>query len=141
MEYRRFGNTFVIRIDKGEEIVKSLTTICEKEQIGLGWVKGIGAVNDVTIGLFETATKTYISKHLKGDYEITGLLGNISRMDRKPYLHLHINISGTDYNVLGGHLNSATVSATCEIILHTIEGKVGRQLDENIGINLYNFSL
>ena len=141
MEYRKFGDTFVIRIDKGEEIVESLRTVCEKEGIRLGWVKGIGAVNDVTIGLFETASKTYISKRLQGDYEITGLLGNISRMDGKPYLHLHINISGADYNVLGGHLNSATVSATCEIILRTIEGRVGRRLDENIGINLYDFPL
>ena len=38
MEYRKFADTYVIRLDKGEEIISSLQAICEKENIRLGSV-------------------------------------------------------------------------------------------------------
>ncbi len=139
MEYRKFEDIYVMRIDKGEEIVETLKNFCRKKHIKAGWIKGIGAVNDVTIGLFETKSKNYLSKRLKGDFEITSLVGNISYMAGNPYLHLHINIAGSDYIVHGGHLDSAVVSATCEITIKTIEGEIGRQFDETIGLNLYKF--
>ena len=41
--------------------------------------------------------------------------------------------------VFGGHLNRAIVSATCEMIINIIDGEVDRKLDENIGLNLFEF--
>ena len=55
MEYKRFENTVFARIDKGEEIVETLKTICEKEDITLAYVNAIGAVGDFTVGVFKTA--------------------------------------------------------------------------------------
>ncbi len=139
MEYKRFDNKYVIRIDKGEEIVETLKRFCEDRQIVLGSIKGIGAVNKVAIGLFETKSKEYHSVQLEGDYEITSLMGNISTMGGKVYLHLHINVSDASYNVRGGHLNSAVVSGTGEIIIEAIEGDVDREFSEETGLNLYKF--
>ena len=45
MEYRKFGKQYVIRLEKGEEIVSSIKDLCEKENIKLGSLSGIGAVN------------------------------------------------------------------------------------------------
>lgn len=42
-------------------------------------------------------------------------------------------------NAIGGHLNSATVSATCEMIITVIDGTVDRYFDEEIGLNLFQF--
>jgi len=139
MEYRKFGNKYVMRMDKGEEIIETLKKFCKTEQITLGWVKGIGAVNKATIGLFETENKKYNSIQLEGDYEITSLLGNISTMDNAVYLHLHINLSDKEYNTHGGHLNSAIISVTGEIMIESIEGNVDREFSKEIGINLYKF--
>ncbi len=139
MEYRKFGNKYVMRIDKGEEIVETLKTFCEDEQITLGWVKGIGAVNKATVGLFETGSKKYHSIQLEGDHEITSLMGNISTMDGEVYLHLHINLSDEKYNTRGGHLTSAVISGTGEIVVEVIEGSVDRQFSEEIGLNLFMF--
>ena len=33
MDYRKFGNTYVIRMDRGEEIVRTLTDFCKKENV------------------------------------------------------------------------------------------------------------
>lgn len=42
-------------------------------------------------------------------------------------------------HVFGGHLNEATVSATCEMVIQIIDGKVDRYFDEEIGLNLFRF--
>lgn len=41
--------------------------------------------------------------------------------------------------VFGGHLNSATVSATCEMVVRALDGEVERQFDEKVGLNLFRF--
>jgi len=139
MEYKKFGNKYVMRMNKGEEIVETLKEFCKKEDIKLGWLKGLGAVGEATIGLFETKGKEYHSVDLEGDFEITSLLGNISRMDGEVYLHLHVNLSDEDYNTRGGHLSKAVISATGEFIIEEIAGEVGREFDKEVGLNLYKF--
>jgi uncharacterized protein len=93
MEFKKFGNKIIIRIDKGEEIVETLKNFCEQQDIKLGTIQGIGATNKVKIGLFDTESKQYFSNEYKGDFEIAPLYGNISTMDGKIYLHLHVNMS------------------------------------------------
>ena len=41
--------------------------------------------------------------------------------------------------VVGGHLNRAVISATCELFVRTLPGTVERRLDEETGLNLYRF--
>ena len=52
MEFQKFGDTYVVRLDKGEEIVASLQALCEKQQIALASVEGIGAADHAVIGLY-----------------------------------------------------------------------------------------
>lgn len=139
MEYRQFGEQYVIRIQKDEEIMEQLKLLCEKENITLGTVQGLGAAKEVEIGLFNTETKEYKTTILKGMFEITSLIGNITRKEDSVYLHCHINISDESLMVKGGHLVRAVISATGEIIVTKIEGNVNRKMDETIGLNLLKF--
>jgi len=139
MEAKAFGNSIVVRIDKGEEIVESLKKACEEHGVKLGTVTGIGATNKVKVGLFDPETKQYHSKELLGNFEIAPLAGNISTMDGKTYLHLHINVCNAEHRSFGGHLNSAIVSATFEAVIHRIEGELGREFSQEIGLNLFKF--
>ena len=41
---------------------------------------------------------------------------------------------------IGGHLKKAVVSATAEITVHVLEGRVGRKWNEEIGLNLLAFN-
>lgn len=139
MEYRAFGNHYVVRIDKGEEVLSCLTKLCRKEQIRLGSAVGLGATNRVTVGLFDTTEKVYRKREITGPMEITSLVGNISTKEGEPYLHFHINVCDEENHILGGHLNECWISATGEITVTKIEGSVEREMSEEIGLNLYRF--
>lgn len=139
MEYKRFENTIVARIDKGEEILEQIKAIALKENIKLAAVRALGAVNDFTVGVFKTAQKEYRSNSFSGDFEIVSLTGTINTMDNEFYCHLHMSAGNEKGEVFGGHLNRAVVSATCETVITEINGRVDRRFDENIGLNLFEF--
>ena len=139
MEYRRFGDTLFIRMDKGEEIIQSLRLAAEKEQVRLAAVEALGAVDDFTVGVFDTAEKQYHANHFTGAFEIVSLTGTVTTQDGKFYAHLHMSAGDREGKVFGGHLNSATVSATCEMVVRALDGEVERQFDEKVGLNLFRF--
>lgn len=139
MEYRQFGDSFVVRLNRGEEIITELTALCKKENIKLASVQGIGAADLATIGLYNVNEKLYHKTQLKGAMEITSLLGNITTMNGETYLHLHINLCDENMNIKGGHLNECRISATGEIIVTKINGNVDRIKDNETGLNIFKF--
>ena len=140
MEYKKFGNHYVIRMEKGEEVMEKLKELCLKEDIRLGSISGLGAAGEVEIGLFNTESKEYKTTVMKGMFEITSLIGNITRKDDEVYLHCHINFSDASLHTYGGHLVRVIISATGEIVITKIDGEVERHFDENRGLNLFDFS-
>ena len=54
MEYRKFDNIIIARIDKGEEILEQLKAIAINENIKLASINALGAINDFTIGVYKT---------------------------------------------------------------------------------------
>lgn len=141
MEYRKFNQGYVLRLDPGEEIVSCLTRLVEQEDVQLGTVSALGAAGDVTIGIFNTREKQYYSKRYQGDYEISALVGNVTRKEGEPYLHLHITIGNpVTGEVHAGHLTAATISATLELFLQVWDGQVGRKFSGQVGLNLFEFT-
>lgn len=139
MEYRKFDDSYVVRLNKGEEVIESLKELCRKEDIKLAEITGLGASNLVEIGVFNVNTKEYNTKVFEGMFEITSLVGNATRKDGEVYLHIHINFGDENGNVRGGHLVRSNISATSEIVVRKINGEVGRKLSNEIGLNLLEF--
>ena len=139
MQYKKFGNVYAVRIDKGEEILASLEEFAVKENIAFARVSAIGAVGSFTAGIFDTKTKQYRANEFEGTFEIVSLSGTVDRMNGAFYAHLHMSAGNEKGEVFGGHLNRAVVSATCEMIVTLIDGEVDRQFDEDVGLNLWKF--
>ena len=139
MEYRKFGQTYVIRMDRGEEVMENLTEICRRENIGLAAVQAIGACDRAVLGLYDVERKEYHRKTLTGAMEITSLLGTVTQKDGAPYLHLHATLCDENLVSRGGHVNEITISATCEMVVTPISGQVGRTLDPVTGLNIFQF--
>lgn len=139
MEYRKFGNQIVVRMDRGEEILEQLAVIAEKEKIRLASVQALGAIDDFTVGVFHTKEKQYAANRFQGNFEIVSLTGTISTMNGAYYAHLHMSAGNEQGMVFGGHLNRAQISATCEMVITLIDGTVDRAFSEEVGLNLFRF--
>lgn len=139
MDYRRFGSKIVARIDKGEEILEKLKEIALKENIKLAGVSALGATNDFTVGVYKVDEKKYYSNEFMGNFEIVSLTGTVNTMNGAFYSHIHMSAGNDRGEVFGGHLNKAVVSATCEMIIDIIDGRVDRRYSEEIGLNLFEF--
>lgn len=137
MQYRQFGNTFMIRIDVGEDIVASLRKVCDEEHILLGRVEAIGATDHAVIGVYDPEKQIYYHETVDGFMEIASLNGSITAMDGKPYIHLHATLADQQHEIHAGHVIEMQVGATCEMFVIGIDGEVGRQRDGKLGINLW----
>lgn len=140
MEYRRFENKIYVRLDPGEEILRELEFLAEREDIRLASISGLGALNELEVCVFDPAAKEFYSNFFQEPLEITSLTGTVTEMDERPYLHLHLSAGNAKGNVVGGHLKRAVVSATAEIVLSITNGVIERRFDEESGLNLFHFS-
>lgn len=139
MDYRRFGDTVIARLDKGEEIHEQLRLIALKENIRLASVSALGAVDDATLGVFVVSEKQYHADRFTGDMEIVSLTGTVNTMDGEYYAHLHMGVSTVGGRMFGGHLTRAVVSITCEMVIRIIDGTVDRKHHPDPGVNLFDF--
>ena len=139
MDYRRFGSHIIARFDRGEEILTCLKELALKENIRLASVSALGAVDDFTVGVYKVDEQKYYANHFAGAFEIVSLTGTISTMDGEYYAHLHMSAGDDRGAVFGGHLNSARISATCELVIDVIDGVVERKKDPAVGLNLFEF--
>ena len=125
MEYRKFGDTYIVRMDPGEEILTQLKVFAEQEGVKLASVTALGAVKDFTVGVFDTGAKVYKSNRFQGVYEIVSLVGTINTMNDAFYCHLHMCAADQEGHAFGGHLNEAVISATCELVVACPAGQTG----------------
>ena len=139
MEYRRFGNKIIARMDKGEEILAKIKEISLKENIKLASVQALGATDEFTVGVYKVDEKKYYANEFKGYFEIVSLTGTINTMNGEFYTHIHMSAGNDKGEVFGGHLNKAVVSATCEMVIDVIDGSVDRKYDEETGLNVFRF--
>ena len=139
MEYRAFGNRYMVRMDPGEEILTQVKALCEAENIRLGEFRALAAVNYLDLAVYDVGEKQYYSRKMDGAFEVTSLFGTISEKDGAVYLHAHLSATAADGSAVGGHLNAAVVSGTCEMILEPMDGHVGRRYDEATGLNVLEF--
>ena len=131
-------NRILVVLEKGDEIFKSLHALVNQLDITFGWINGIGAIEDITLGSYSVEKKDYIKKEFTGEFELTSLSGNITTKNNEPFIHIHVNISDEECNAYGGHLFSATITATCEIIIFISDNHLYRQESEDIGLYLWN---
>ena len=132
------GGRYVLSLDNHVEISAAMKAFCEEKGIYAGTVYGLGAVNKAIFRYLNPETMKYVDKTFEEPMEITNLTGNISSKDGQVYLHLHITASRSDYSCIGGHLLTAWISGACELIVEAFDATIGRRLDPELGINLYD---
>ena len=136
MQYKELGDGFLVRLECGEEIRAGLSELMTSHGIGCGFVAGLGAVSNPSMGYYKLDEKRYVERDFEGEFELVGLTGTLSWHDGKPFPHVHALLTGPEFLTFGGHCFSAITSATVELFVRTEQGRVDRQLDEAIGLHL-----
>ena len=130
MEYRKIGEAYYIRMDRGDEIISTLLELCEKETISSAVFSGIGGCQSAELQVFIPETGSFETERLEGMLELVSLNGNVVRDDNGQLFH----------GMAGGHLKATTVLYTAEIELRpTIGGTIGRKFDPETGTGFWEF--
>ena len=137
VQHRHAGSRHLLRIHRNEEIVQVITDFLKEKTIRSGSISGIGAASNVKLRYYSMEDQKYHGKEFTGEFEIASLTGNISVMDGEIWPHIHIVLGDTNYNCFGGHLESAIVGVTCEIIIDEMEEELLRTFDEETGLKLW----
>lgn len=137
MQYKRMKDTYAVRLDVGEEVMESLKKLAEAERIRAAEVSAIGATDWAVVGVFDREAGAYRKEELNRFMEITSLMGNITEMDGKPYIHLHAMLADQDHGIHGGHVIEMRVGLTCEMFVRVMEGAIEREHSDELGINLW----
>ena len=137
MNYRFDEDRILLTLSQGELINKTFENFTKEHRIAFAWLNGIGAMQDPEIGYYSLESKSYHKKIFNGDYELISLIGNITIKDGECFSHTHITFSDTNYQVLGGHLFDAKITAAGEFIMIPGKKEITRKINSNIGLALW----
>ena len=145
MDYRRLGESYYIRMDRGEEMIASLMDVCRREGIASATYSGIGGCQSAEIQIFNPETREFHTERIEGMLELVSFMGNVIRDESgEPYHHTHALYTFVEdgcHCVRGGHIRSSTVLYTAEIELCPVRGgDIGFMRDAETGTGFWRFS-
>ena len=145
MEYRKYGGTYYIRMDRGDEIIGGIMDICRKEGISSALFSGIGGCGRAEVQTFLPEAGAFETQAVEGMLELVSMSGNVSiRTDGTGYHHTHATLAfkkGEAHHIIGGHMKSLTVLYTAEIELRPVTGgEIGRKYDPETGTGFWSFA-
>ena len=129
------NNQFVLRLDKDEELLESLTKFLSEQGLKACAFYGIGSCTSVELGYYNTHLKDFRKKPFFDNMEILSLEGTGAIKDGQPIVHAHGIFGRIDFTTIGGHIFKMVVSATCEIYVTQLNGELKRELNEDFNLN------
>ncbi|HVQ44686.1 MAG TPA: DUF296 domain-containing protein [Candidatus Saccharimonadia bacterium] len=136
---RLSDTTYALRLERGDDIHTVVQEFCAEHTIANASLTGIGSIENPKLAYYSIETKQFTERPLDGIFEVTSLLGNVGLLEGKPLNHVHVTLSDSLMQVYGGHLVSGACSATLEIFLHQYATSFGKQFDDAIGLNVWDF--
>ena len=140
MQFKQHENTYFVYLEKGESVVMELTNFCKEHKIYNGYISGIGAVNNIELGSYDSKNGEYIKKIFKDNHELITTQGNIMLLNDEPFIHVHITIGNHNMEIFGGHLFSAKVAVVGEFVINKIDGNSRRTMNDDIGLAVWNLT-
>ena len=128
--------TFVVVLDKGDEVVATLTEFARERNLSAAHLTAIGAFSEVTLGYFDRDRKDYVRIPIRDQVEVLSLVGDVAIAKGEPQLHAHVVVGRRDGTAHGGHLLEARVWPTLEVMLVESPAHLRRVKDSETGLAL-----
>jgi predicted DNA-binding protein with PD1-like motif len=127
---------YILRLETGEEVFSAIKIFAKQAKITSAYFSGIGACSQAELAYFDMASQRYHTEKFEANLEIVSFTGNLSLLNQEIVLHAHGVLSKPDFTCLGGHVVSMVISATGEIFLVNLNGRLERKLDLKTNLNL-----
>jgi predicted DNA-binding protein with PD1-like motif len=128
--------TFAVVLETGEEVMATLQRFATEQGLTASRVSAIGAFERAVVGFFDIERKDYHRIPVDQQVEVLSLAGDIALDGKQPKLHLHAVLGRRDGSTVGGHLLTATVRPTLEVLLTESPSHLRRVCDPRYGIAL-----
>ena len=128
--------TYALIFDTGDDPVETLTAFARERNLSAAHFTGLGAFQEVELGYFEWDRKDYRRIGVREQVEVVSLTGDVARKDGAPVVHAHVVLGKRAGSALGGHLRSARVRPTLEVVLTESPEHLRREMDEATGLPL-----
>lgn len=137
-EYRQ-GKVIMGRLPKGEDLLTAIEQAARENDIKMGKVELIGAVERAVIAFYDQDEYKYKNIEINRPMEIVSTMGNISQKDGDVKAHIHITLGDADGSTYSGHLAQGTVIFASEIVVQELQGpQLHRGYDEPTGLPLWD---
>jgi predicted DNA-binding protein with PD1-like motif len=132
---------YAIIFYQGDEALSGLQEFAEKYHVMSAHFTAIGAVDGAILGWFDPKQKMYKRILIQGQHEVIGMSGDIALYQGKPIVHTHMVVGSPDGTTRGGHLLSAYVSPTLEVMLTADSIALHKRFDPETDLTLIDPSL
>jgi len=130
------GDTHVLALEIGEELIGSILRYAEQSNICAASIQAVGAIRNFELGYYVLNEKQYLRKKVDEIAELISCSGNLAIKDNKPFVHVHVAAGLRDFSVIGGHLFSAIVAVTAEVIVMPMPNAMKRSFNDETGLYL-----
>lgn len=129
--------TYVVALATGEDPADELLAFAEETGVTAAELTGIGAFSTATLGWFDIDAKDYRRIDVDEQAEVLSLTGNVARTDEgETKIHAHLVLGKADGAALGGHLLSARVRPTLEVMVTESPTELQRTVDPETDLPL-----
>jgi len=135
---RSVTHVFLTRLDRGDDLVETLTALARTRSIRAAWIQGIGAFDRAVLGYYDEATAAYLRHDFERFTEVLVVQGNISIKDGEPFVHLHATLADSDGHAHGGHVMPGCRVFAMELAISVLGGADPvREPDAKTGLSLW----
>ncbi|SDH75716.1 PPC domain-containing DNA-binding protein [Mucilaginibacter sp. P25] len=112
--------TYLLVLATGDEVTSGIEEFAQKYQVKNAHYTAFGDATSAKFGWFDKDRKMFKLANVSEPSEVTGLVGDISLYNGKPFAHSHASVATSDGICHGGHLLELNVGPTFEFYI-TVE--------------------
>lgn len=111
------------RIPSGQELIASITALCDAFDIAEGSFSVLGSVVSATIGVYDPSQEVYVTHVEKEATELLFCQGTVSRAEPGSRVTAKIILADQEGRLTGGHLFEKTIVYDAQIEMQELVDK------------------